>query len=151
MSNAEQVVRRRDRETARRRERRVDIQQPEPTFQLARGGRVLITVLPAPVDLDLYAGDDFILTLVVSTSSGQPANLEGETARSQIRERATSPDVEAEFDCSIENNVIIMHLISEDSQELVPSSVWDVEVEYSTGHIRTMAAGNITVTPDVTR
>ena len=127
--------------------------QPEhpaiTTVAVEMSGTTVVTSLPATVNLVLYQGDDFILTLTVSDSDGAPVDLTGAAARAQIR--ATAPAVEFEsFDVSIEDNVVTLHLTAEVSAELPLRAVWDCRLtqdELTT----TLAAGTVTLTAGVTR
>jgi hypothetical protein len=108
--------------------------------------------LPTMVNLVLYEGDDFTFLVSVTDSAGQPADLTGVTARAQIRETIADDVILGELTATVEEveGNIWLHLDDAVSAVLPPKSVWDVEMDRG-GEIVTLAAGTITVTPDVTR
>jgi hypothetical protein len=108
-----------------------------------------ISALPAAVDLAVYAGDDFRFDVTVLDGDGLPADLTGMTASAQIRPTRDSDITLADFDATIEGNVIHLHLDHDQSIKLTPRSVWDVQIAGS--DITTLAGGNVTTTGEVTR
>ena len=108
-----------------------------------------ISALPATVDLALYAGDDFRFDVTVLDAAGLPADLTGQTATAQIRPARDSDVTLADFDTTIEGNVIHLHLDHDQSIKLTPRAVWDVQIAGS--DITTLASGNVTTTGEVTR
>jgi len=109
---------------------------------------VTITVLPAPVNMLLYAGDDFTLRVDVTDEDGDPFDLTGQTAQSQIRLTPQSEEIAGEFEASIDGSGILLHLTSQVSAALPPSCVWDVQISPP---VITLAAGTIAMTAQVTR
>jgi hypothetical protein len=121
---------------------------------LAAGSRAAIVVgtLPLAVDLILYRGDDFYVDLTLTDEAGDPWDLTGWTAASQIRPSAESDQVLASFTATIEANVIGLHLPHDQAQALTPgASRWDVQITDPTDRVLTLVAGAVTVTADVTR
>jgi hypothetical protein len=115
---------------------------------------VNISGLPQTVNLALYEGDDFWLDLTVSDAAGGPADLTGMVAKSQIRKTASevADQLLATFDCVIAGNIVHLHLPSSAAAMLSQSGVWDCQIA-TTGApplITTLAAGAVTVTPQVT-
>jgi hypothetical protein len=106
--------------------------------------------LPAAVDLLLYEGDSFSMTLVLSRPDGEPFEMTGASAQSQIRETFDAPSAR-DFQTGIEGNVIALHLASAESTGLPERAVWDVQVGWDDGTVTTVAFGNVTVQPEVTR
>jgi hypothetical protein len=119
-----------------------------PSLQTATPNE--ITALPSPLNLTLYAGDDFGLTLTLTDQASQPVDLTGATVNAQIRQKSGQP-IEATFAYTIATNVITLNLTGTDTQDLSGSYVWDCQVTYSDGVVSTIVAGSVKVTADVTR
>jgi hypothetical protein len=116
------------------------------------GGPVTLTALPANVNLSIYQGDDFQMTIAVNNPDGSPADLTGATVMSQIRAAASqSSPVLATLTPSISGNVISLHLASVDSAALPPSAVWDCQMTDAKPYVTTLVAGTVTSTPQVTQ
>jgi hypothetical protein len=122
-----------------------------PLLQLVRG-TVVINALPAEVNLNLYAGDDFTLRIDVSDAQGGAANLTGAVPKSQIRATAEAEQVAGEFVASVDegDSAIYLHLTSEVSTGLPARAVWDVQITQG-GRVMTLARGVITMMAEVTR
>jgi len=114
-------------------------------------GPQVISSLPAAVDLELYAGDDFVLLLEVFSADDEPLYLDESLIESQIRETPESGTVAGQFTASAEGNTITLHLPGAVSAQLPASCAWDVQMTASDGWVTTLAAGDITMTPEVTR
>ena len=108
-----------------------------------------ISALPTPIDLALYAGDDFRLDLAINDAYGQPVDLTGYTATAQIRTTRTDTDILAEFTATIEANVIHLHLAGADTATLDTPAVWDVQL--AGDDVTTLATGKVTTGAEVTR
>lgn len=105
---------------------------------------------PANLPLDLYRGDSFALSVTLLDQNNLPIDLTGVVAKSEIRDRPAGLLIVA-FTCTITlPNIINLNLISEDSQELPPNAVWDLQLTYASGDVKTVLAGQVTVTADVT-
>lgn len=112
----------------------------------------VVDAQPCPVDLLVYAGDDlFLLVKVIDASTGQPSDLTGYTAVSQIRATPASATVLAEFVASIDTDGVLLHLTAADSAQLVGAAVWDVELTDPAGIVTTVAAGRVLASPEVSR
>ena len=112
---------------------------------------ISISELPQEVDLALYTGDDFSMTLTFTNPDGSIANLTGSSVKSQIRTTAADVMVAASFICSISANVVTLSLTSASCQNLVGDYVWDCQITNVSGAVRTPVAGTVTFTQDVTR
>jgi hypothetical protein len=132
-------------------------EQPPPVTTY--GGPVEVTTftttsviaLPQPVNLSLYAGDDFYLDLVLTSAVDASAlDLSGCSCQAQIRATAADSTVLAAFVTSILGNVVTLHLSHTVSATLVPG-VWDAQLIAANGDIVTLVAGSVTVAPEVTR
>lgn len=115
-------------------------------------GTNVINVVPETVDMNLYRGDDFAFQLTVTNADDTPADLTGETAEAQIRQTEDAADPPAAtFTCTITTNVITLSLSNTQTRTLPPTGRWDCQLVSSSGSIRTIVRGAVTVTPDVTR
>lgn len=129
---------------------------PVPLPVQLRGGPetralpIVLTSLPVTVNMFLYQGDDFDFTLIVLDPEGEPYDLEevGATCDSHIRERPHA-DLAGEFVTAMEANEIYMHLTHAVSSVIPLRSVWDVQIVVD-GRVTTLAAGQITLTEEVT-
>ncbi len=118
--------------------------------------------LPARYDLVLYQGDtfsqDFTLasTREVDGQEGEPVPLDltGATVSAQIRRRATSEEPLAVFIGQVVDplaGLLRLRLDAEQAARLIGTEgVWDLQVDVA-GTRRTWVAGNVTITPEVTR
>jgi hypothetical protein len=105
---------------------------------------------PATLPLELYRGDTGRLRVKLFDQNQQPIDLTGVVAKSQIRDRPAGLTV-VDLTCVITlPNIIDVSLDSVGSQQLPPAGVWDLQLTYSTGEVRTPLAGPVTVTMDVT-
>ena len=111
-----------------------------------------LSVLPAQVNLAIYAGDDFQFTLTATNADGSLTDFTGATIKAQIRSKPDSPDPALEtFATSVLQNVITLTLTGLQTQGLVGVYVWDCQVIYATGKVHTLAAGLLSATADVSR
>jgi hypothetical protein len=110
-----------------------------------------ISELPQEVDLVLYSGDDFSMTLTLTNPDGTIPSLVGSTAKAQIRRIAADTTIQASFICTISNNVVTLNLTGVSTQNLVGSYVWDCQLTNASGAVRTPVAGTVVFTQDVTR
>ncbi|MBO0729343.1 MAG: hypothetical protein J2P57_08800 [Acidimicrobiaceae bacterium] len=152
------------------RARRTRIERQARTFALERLPRIgvptSIAAQPAPLDLRLYAGDDFTMVLALTDAAGQPIDLSAATIRAQIREQPWPPGpppvpgpgpppppppaLLGQFIIARGDSEIFLHLSAATSAILPRTSVWDVELVLG-GIVTTLASGTITMTPEVTR
>jgi hypothetical protein len=109
-----------------------------------------VTGIPAAINLLVYAGDDLYLDLSV-TNVGAPADLTGYSAKAQIRATPADTAILATLTATIAGSTVHLHLVHTDAATLSGSAVWDCQLTDPIGNISTIAAGTVTVTPDVTR
>jgi hypothetical protein len=109
-----------------------------------------VTRLPAPVNLQIYRGDDFGFMLLVTDEAGEPVELPGAGALAQVRATPDAAAVLASFDAFVDGNGITLRLTGDMTAVLPRRCVWDVEVILD-GWVTTLAAGSMSVTPDVSR
>jgi hypothetical protein len=111
---------------------------------------------PASLPLDFYRGDSQRLQVRLwsqvpsNGTPGIPYDLTGITAKSEIRDRPAGTNI-TEMACIITlPNIIDIYLAPADSHKLPAKGVWDLQLTYGSGDVKTPLAGPVTVTPDVT-
>jgi hypothetical protein len=105
---------------------------------------------PATLPMDLYRGDSSAMRLQFWDSGNNPIDLTGVVAKSQIRDRPAGSTI-VNLVCTITlPNTIDVTLLATDSGTLPTQGVWDLQLTYPSGDVRTPVAGPVTVTPDVT-
>lgn len=105
---------------------------------------------PADLPLEIYRGDSLKLRVTLFDQAQQPVDLTGVIAKSEIRDRPAGTIV-IPFTCTITlPNIIELFLPSDKSQTLPPSGVWDLQLSYGSGEVKTPLAGQVRVTADVT-
>lgn len=104
-------------------------------------------------NLVIDQGATFSTDLSLKDENGDPLNLSGYTANSQIRKWYTSTSPAASFEASIntDSGSIILSLTSDQTSNLVAGRyVYDVEITDGSS-ISRIVEGIVTVTPQVTR
>jgi hypothetical protein len=107
---------------------------------------------PASLPLDVYRGDSQRMQIKLWMDAGAtiPYDLTGVTAKSEIRDRPAGPCIVA-MACTITlPNIINIYLAAVDSHKLPAKGVWDLQLTYASGDVKTPVAGVVTVTTDVT-
>jgi hypothetical protein len=106
---------------------------------------------PAKLDLDLYRGDTWKMRVKLYAQNMTPIDLTDTTAKAQIRDRP-SGDTIIPLDCTITlPNEVELVLTAENSFKLSNScTVWDLQISFLSGEVKTPLAGQVSVTPDVT-
>jgi hypothetical protein len=108
----------------------------------------LIDLTPAAVDIRVTAGDTLTFSLTVRDSQGGPIILTGIVSAFA---RRTYRDPEAvEFTVTNDANVATFTLDAEQTAVMTGSWVWDADYTHDEG-VNTLAAGRISVLPEVTR
>lgn len=116
---------------------------------------------PATFDIELYQGDSYDLFFRVkardNTGSLVYQDLTGCTAKAQIRPNAASTTVSVEMSATISDQTtltggVLLHITAVQSAALtITNGVWDVQITYPSGDVRTVLAGTVIVTAEVTR
>jgi hypothetical protein len=107
----------------------------------------LIDLTPARVDITVTQGDSLTFQLVVKDSAGDPVQLTGDVL---AQARRTYKDDEAvPFAVDTDGNVATLTLTSGQTTDMLGMWVWDCD--YITSGVRTIAAGEIRVVPEVRR
>jgi len=100
--------------------------------------------------MDLYRGDSSSMQLQFFDSSNLPLDLTGVIAKAQIRDRPAGNTI-IDLVCTVTPpNTIAVALLADDSKNLPAAGVWDLQLTYPSGDVRTPVAGPVSVTPDVT-
>ena len=109
--------------------------------------------MPQQMSLSVYRGDCYHWTFTFWTDpdATQAYDLTGATAKAEVRAKPGSA-VLATLECTVvEPNTIEVRLDSDQSQTLSPGkAAWDLQVTYPDGCVKTLVAGGVTVTADVT-
>ncbi len=108
---------------------------------------------PVSKDLKIYAGDDYTCMFTFKNGAGDPLNVSDFVFRAQIRSYPQASTVMAEFDVdgsSSATGVIVLRL-GKTVTRVLKDGVWDFQRTDSSGNVRTLVAGKITVEPEVTR
>ena len=123
-------------------------------------------MIPVSRNLTLYQGDSYSFTfrLRERSSQGDPGNyvdLTGVEAKAQIRQSESSSGVAAEFTATIPDQTVaedtgrvILSLIPAETAALNltnSAGVWDVQLTFPDGTIKTYLRGGIKVIKEVTR
>jgi hypothetical protein len=107
--------------------------------------------MPQRVPLGVYRGDShhWVLTLWSDQAATVPIDMAGVSPKAEIRQ--PGGPVVATLDCAITPpNAITVTLAAADSAALPGLVGWDLQLTFPDGSVRTVAAGPITVTADVT-
>lgn len=116
---------------------------------------------PATFDISIYQGDSYDLFFRVKARNALGdmvyQDLTGATGKAQVRADKTTATVAAEFTCTLSNQSttpggMLLHLAPAATTGLtITAGVWDCQITYSNGDVKTVLAGNVTVTKEVTR
>jgi hypothetical protein len=118
-----------------------------------------MSTAPGSYDLRLYRGDSYAWRFVLwaDDERTEPVDLAGATAAAQIRPRPDAPE-EVDLLCTIlEPNTVDVYLTADQwdadpfELEVPPQGAWDLELTFPGGNVRTVVAGQVLVTKDVTR
>ena len=108
-------------------------------------------VTPQQVPLAVYCGDTHHWTVTVWAADGQPIDLTGATGRAEIRARSGGT-VLADIDCAVTLPNTIELLLPADRSATLPGGRfgWDLQLMFGDDTVRTIVAGQVTVTADIT-
>jgi hypothetical protein len=108
---------------------------------------------PQRLPLAVYRGDThrWVITVWADPAATVPVDLTGAQVAAEVRSAAGSP-VLAVLDCAVTPpNTITVGLAPAASAALPGGPAgWDLQVTFPDGFVRTLAAGPVTVTADVT-
>ena len=105
---------------------------------------------PANLPLDLYRGDSGRMQVTVSDKAQQPVDLTGVVAKAEIRDRPAGTTIVPLICVVTLPNIIDVTLLAADSQKLPSKGVWDLQLTYASGDVKTLLVGQVQVTTDVT-
>jgi hypothetical protein len=107
---------------------------------------------PGKYDLDLYRGDSYRWRFVLWNDDlkTDATDLTGATADAEFRDKSGGAKI-VPFDCVVTTpNIIDMTMTPTMWTTAPPDGVWDLQVTFPDGEVRTFVAGDVNVTPDVT-
>jgi hypothetical protein len=108
--------------------------------------------MPQQMPLDVYRGDSYHWTFTLWTDSAatDPYDLTGAVAKAEIRVKPGSP-VLALLVCTVtQPNIVDVELPADLSTPLTGKAVWDLQLTFPDSSVKTVVAGVVTITPDVT-
>lgn len=109
-----------------------------------------VNVGPQTVNLVVTQGDNLSLVLTLADEDGDPFDLSGYTASAQVRQ-VPSGTVAATFTASIGTaSDVSLALTKTQTTDLSGPLSWDCQIESGASR-RTVVAGAVSVTPEVTR
>jgi hypothetical protein len=114
------------------------------------GATTRICDLPAAVDLGLYQGDNFSMTLTVVDTAGNPIDISSGTVAAQIRASRSSTTVAGTFATTVAVNVVTLALSPAQSTSLPQLCVWDCVLTQS-AVVTTLAGGRLELMARVTQ
>jgi len=109
---------------------------------------ITLSALPRGVNLRLYAGDTFAMTVRVAEPSGAPIDLDGQTLEAQIRQIPESEVILGRFDTQTIDDLVVLQLSGELTARLPSRCSYDLQW---TDRELTLIAGVIAMRPQVTR
>lgn len=112
-------------------------------------------MLPANYNLSIYRGDTerWQFKLWTDKAKTQPADLTGVTTNAMIRDKATVGSYSLSMECKVTlPNIIDMVLTADQSRNLlITGGVWDLQLAYLSGDVKTVLKGTVVLAQDVTR
>jgi hypothetical protein len=108
---------------------------------------------PGNYDLCIYRGDTSRWRFVCWQDAAKtlPSDLTGAAAAAQIRDRPGGNQVTQLYCGVIAPNTVDVSILPADTANLPPRGVWDLQITYASSDIRTLVAGKVLVTGDVTQ
>jgi hypothetical protein len=120
------------------------------------GTTTAITALPVTVNLSLYMGDDFTMTINVQNPDGTPVDLTGSTVTGMVKKSASDTTAAGNLTCTLvtpatggQISVLLANTVS--SGLTTGPYVYDVQWKSAGNMILTLIAGTLGLTQDVTR
>lgn len=108
---------------------------------------------PGKFDLNLYRGDTYSYRFRLWQDKDRtiPVDLAGSSVEAEIRDKLNGSTF-VNLDCVITTpNIIDMYLRADMWPCISPAGgVWDLEVTFADGEVKTQVAGNVAVRADVT-
>ena len=110
------------------------------------------TALPANHDLVIYKGDTFELLVNIKDVGGNAIDVTGSTPKAVLKTDYTDrmPTAFTIAETAVPGQVLVS-LTAAQTKGLLPGSyIWDLQVTYASGLVRTYIAGDVTVLNEVT-
>lgn len=113
-------------------------------------------MLPATLPLALYRGDTYAwrFTLYADDAKTQPADLTGVTAKAEIRAfTGATPAIAMACVVTLPNIIDVKLPANAWSPMTLAKSgvaIWDLQLTYSSGEVKTIIRGDVTITGDIT-
>lgn len=113
-------------------------------------------MLPATKDLYIYQGDTFnmkvrLRQLTVDSQAGNVVDVTGAVGAAQIRTSPTSNVALATMACVVNNDFSIDLSMTATQTSGLVQGVWDFQLTWPDGSIKTYLKGNVYITQEVTR
>jgi hypothetical protein len=108
---------------------------------------------PGSYDLCIYRGDTGRWRFICwqDAAKTMPSDFTGASAAAQIRDRPGGNMVTQLYCGVTAPNTVDVAVLAVDSALLPPRGVWDLQLTYASSDIRTLVAGKVLVTGDVTQ
>jgi hypothetical protein len=109
-------------------------------------------MMPSQFDISVYRGDTWRqqITLWADAAKTQPVDLTGATVKAEVRDKAMGKLLFS-FACTVTlPNIVEVGLDAAVSGALTGKGVWDLQVTFSGGDVRTFLVGAVKVVADVT-
>jgi hypothetical protein len=108
---------------------------------------------PGNYDLCIYRGDTGRWRFICwqDAARSMPSDFTGAVAAAQIRDRPGGNMVTQLYCAVTDPNTVDVAVLPADSALLPPRGVWDLQLTYASSDIRTLVAGKVLVTGDVTQ
>lgn len=110
--------------------------------------------LPASKNLTFYQGDSFSLKFrLKNPDTDVYLDLAGCTPKAQVRANADDASVMVEFTAALGSNPgeVVLSLTPVQTAALTLPGVWDVQLTFPDGSVRTYLAGTTKVVKEITR
>lgn len=107
---------------------------------------------PGVFDLALYRGDSYrwLARLWDDAPGGIPVDLTGATAAAEIRDKTAGTHI-VELTCTITPpNIVTVQMTAVMWADCPSTGVWDLQLTFAGGEVRTVLRGDVTTTNDVT-
>ena len=102
-------------------------------------------------NITIDQGTTFTYTFAVTDTNGDPVDLSGYTANSQMRKSYSSSNATT-FTCATSTGAVVISLTANQTANVVAGRyVYDVELTSANGAVTRHVEGIVTVTPQVTR
>jgi hypothetical protein len=108
---------------------------------------------PGNYDLCIYRGDTGRWRFVCwqDAARSMASDFTGAVAAAQIRDRPGGNQITQLYCAVTDPNTVDVAVLAADSALLPPRGVWDLQLTYASSDVRTLVAGKVLVTGDVTQ